>query len=108
MSRARPIQELIDRHFTPEEQKKIRAEARQIVRECTLAELRKTMAELTQEELAEALGVSQAQICKFEKGGDIRMSSLRAFVEAMGGELRVQARLEGRRWVTLEDYSSSD
>ncbi len=107
MSRARPYQELRDRHFTPEEQAKHEAEGRKIVREVTLREMRKLMAQFTQAELAEMLGVSQAQVCKFEKGGDILVSRLRLFVEAMGGELRVQARLEDGEWVTLEDYSSA-
>jgi transcriptional regulator with XRE-family HTH domain len=108
MSRARPYQELRDRLFTPEQQAKNDAKGRQIVREVTLRELRKSLAQFTQEELAEQLDVSQAQISKFEKGGDILVSNLRAFVEAMGGELRVQARLEDGDWVILEDYSSSD
>ncbi len=47
--------------------------------------------------------MSQAQISKYEKGGDVLVGKLRSVVEAMGGELRVQARLKNRDWVTLKD-----
>ena len=102
---AKPYRELRDKYFTPEEPAADDAEARKIVLEVTLQELRKGLAELTQEQLAEFLEVSQAQISKYEKGGDILISKLRSVIQAMGCEFRVQARLRDREWVTLKDYS---
>ncbi|MEE9280615.1 MAG: helix-turn-helix transcriptional regulator [Myxococcota bacterium] len=106
--RAKPYQELREKYFTPEERNANDAEARKIVLEVTLQELRKGLANLTQEQLAEFLEVSQAQISKYEKGGDMMISSLRRIVEAMGAEFRAQARLKGGDWVTLRDYSQPE
>lgn len=55
-----------------------------------LCHLRKAR-NLTQEELAERLGTGQPSISKLERRADMRVSSLREVVEAMGGELRITA-----------------
>lgn len=47
---------------------------------------------MTQVILASAMGVSQAQITKIEHQADLYVSTLRRFVEAMGGELELVAR----------------
>lgn len=55
-----------------------------------LAELREGL-DLTQEELAERLQISQSNVSRLERRDDILLSTLRQVVEAMGGELRVEA-----------------
>jgi transcriptional regulator with XRE-family HTH domain len=45
----------------------------------------------TQRQLAERLAVSQANISRIEHEEDIFLSTLREYVEALGGELRIQA-----------------
>jgi transcriptional regulator with XRE-family HTH domain len=55
-----------------------------------LAELREAC-DLTQEAVAETLGVKQAAISKLESRDDVRLSTLDAFVEALGGRLRLTA-----------------
>lgn len=55
-----------------------------------LAELRGAL-ELTQEELAERLQISQSNVSRLEHRDDILISTLRQVVEAMGGELHVEA-----------------
>lgn len=47
---------------------------------------------MTQVTLASAMGVSQAQIAKVEREADLYVSTLRRFVEAMGGKLELVAR----------------
>lgn len=55
-----------------------------------LSELRKAR-RLTQEELAQRLGIQQANVSRLERRLDVRISTLRDVVEAMGGELRLLA-----------------
>ena len=55
-----------------------------------LQELRQAM-ELTQVEVAASLNMNQAAISKMEKQTDMYVSTLRKFIEAMGGELKIVA-----------------
>jgi len=68
-------------------------EVRQYVRAYHLRELRQARAK-TQVALAEDLGVGQSQISQIEHGdiGKSKVDTLRRYVEALGGELDVQAR----------------
>jgi DNA-binding XRE family transcriptional regulator len=58
--------------------------------EIGLYELRRAL-HRSQAELAEQLGVSQSAISQIERGEDIKLSTLRNYVEGLGGELRVHA-----------------
>lgn len=55
-----------------------------------LAELRK-IREVTQFELAEALKVKQPSVSRVEHTHDLQLSTLRAYVEALGGRVEVTA-----------------
>ncbi|WP_456243445.1 helix-turn-helix domain-containing protein [Thiorhodovibrio winogradskyi] len=58
-----------------------------------LAELRER-ASKTQGELADALGVKQPTIAGMERPGhDLKLSSLKRYVEATGGKLRIDVEL---------------
>jgi transcriptional regulator with XRE-family HTH domain len=61
----------------------------------TLQELR-VQRGVTQAALAEVLMVTQAALSKLERRSDVRLSSLRGFVEALGGELTVVAKFGDR------------
>jgi DNA-binding XRE family transcriptional regulator len=86
---------------TSEEQAAGKAAAREhreaYVRGHQLAEMR-TAAGLTQAELAEALGVSQARISKIEHGEISGIDVVRAYVAALGGSIDVVAQLGDRSW----------
>jgi transcriptional regulator with XRE-family HTH domain len=56
-----------------------------------LHELRRAR-QLSQEQLAEELGATQPEISKIEHRTDMYVSTLRRFVEAMGGQLEIIAR----------------
>lgn len=66
----------------------------------TLAELRRARA-MTQEQLAADLHVGQASIAKLERRTDMYLSTLRRFVEAMGGELEIVASFPDQPHVRL-------
>jgi len=51
---------------------------------------------LTQVELASRRGMSQSDLSKLERRGDVRLSTLRAHVKALGGRLRVLFVSDGR------------
>jgi len=55
-------------------------------------------ATLTQAELADALGVSQARVSKIEHGEISGIDVVRAYVAALGGSVDVVARLGDRSW----------
>ncbi|CAM3929950.1 MULTISPECIES: XRE family transcriptional regulator [Xenorhabdus] len=58
-----------------------------------LAELRERM-NLTQGDIAVALGIKQPTVSDMEKPGrDLKLSSLKRYVEASGGKLRIDVEL---------------
>ncbi len=70
--------------MSPEANAKADSEAMRLNREMDLAEMRRAL-KLSQEEIAETLNVGQAAVAKLEKRADMYVSTLRRFVEAMGG-----------------------
>ncbi|MNR36004.1 Helix-turn-helix domain protein [compost metagenome] len=74
-----------------------------IQEQMTLQELRKGL-NLTQEAMADLLDVKQGNVSKVEKRTDMLISTLREYVEAMGGTLELVARLPGRAPVKLEGF----
>jgi transcriptional regulator with XRE-family HTH domain len=69
-----------------------------------LSELRETRA-LRQTDVAEALGVSQANVSRFEREEDVYLSTLRRYVSALGGALEVNAVFPDQT-VSLQMFSS--
>ena len=67
------------------------------VRGYQLAEMRKS-AGLTQAQVADILGVSQARISKIEHGEVSGIDIVRAYVAALGGTLDIVATLGDRSW----------
>ena len=73
-------------------QKRIEARAMELA---TLKDLRQA-AQQTQEQLAATLGVRQDTISRLEKRSDMLLSTLRHYVESMGGRLDIVARFPNR------------
>ncbi|MFI5718223.1 helix-turn-helix domain-containing protein [Nocardia sp. NPDC051750] len=67
------------------------------VRGYQLAEMRQAVG-LSQTELGEILGVSQARISKIESGEISGIDTIRAYVAALGGSVDVVATLGDRTW----------
>lgn len=64
----------------------------------SLRELRKGLG-LTQTEVAERMGSSQSDVSKLERRDDVRVSTLREYVRALGGELDLLAQIDAVRAV---------
>lgn len=67
----------------------------------TLKDLRLAVAR-TQQDLAASLGVGQDTISRIERRSDLLLSTLRRYVQAMGGELDLVARFPNRPPVLLD------
>jgi DNA-binding transcriptional regulator YiaG len=76
--------------MTPEQREKSAALTQKLLSEMPIHELRHALA-LSQEQLAEALDINQAAVSKLEHRTDMLISTLRRYIEAMGGELEVRA-----------------
>lgn len=62
-----------------------------MLQEMPLQELRKAH-QMSQEHLAELLSTKQANVSRIERRTDMYISTLRSYIEAMGGELDIIAR----------------
>jgi predicted XRE-type DNA-binding protein len=83
--------EELTRRMSPAARERARARAQQMLDEMPLNELRRARG-LSQQELAALLHIQQPSVAKLERRTDMYISTLRAHIEAMGGELEVIAR----------------
>ena len=70
----------------------------------TLKDLRNAV-ERTQEELATSLGVGQDTISRIERRSDMLLSTLRRYVEAMGGKLELVAEFPDRPRMVIDQLA---
>ena len=89
MSGRHPFSELI-RDFTPERRQRINETKGELLAEMPLHELRRAR-ELTQRDMAQLLKVNQPAVSKLEQRADVYVSSLRSYIEAVGGKLKIVA-----------------
>ena len=99
-----PLKKVLARK-SPERRARIEADAKRMIdEELTLRDLRKAH-EMTQEKLAAVLGMKQASVSDLEKRSDMLLSTLREYIEALGGELEIRATFPGRQSVTIKTFS---
>jgi DNA-binding XRE family transcriptional regulator len=75
-----------------------------LAEEMSLKDLRKAR-QMTQERMAELLGIGQEGISRLEKRSDLLISTLRNYVARMGGRLELVARFPDRPPVLLQDLA---
>ena len=73
----------------------------------TLQELRKAH-NLTQEALAAKLNIKQENVSRIEKRSDLLLSTLKGYVEAMGGQLRLVVQFPDSPTIALDGFSTLD
>ena len=89
-----------------ERQNRIAEDTEQIVAQhMALQELRRAMS-FTQEQIAEELNMDQGNSSKLEKRTDLMLSTLRRYIEAMGGSLKLIAEFPERPPVEVSGFSS--
>lgn len=91
---ARPIKSIVET-FSSERQERIKSGANELIEEYqNLLKLRKDLG-LTQEQVAGKLGIVQENISRLESRKDMRLSTLRKYIEALGGELELYIKIPG-------------
>lgn len=104
-----PLKSIIE-EFAVEDQKFIQRKASALAKEMvrhadSLAEVRTALVK-TQDEVARVLNVKQNAVAQLEKRSDLLLSTLRKYVEAMGGELAVAVRTGAGTVIMLDSLSS--
>ncbi len=88
--------------------KKIEARTAELIaEEMSLSELRRAH-RLTQKRMAEKLGIGQEGISRLEQRSDLLLSTLRDYIQAMGGTLSIIAEFPDRRPIVLAGLAALD
>ncbi len=77
--------------MSPQAQIAAKIKSTQMLAEMPLQELRQAK-QLSQEKLAEILLTKQANVSRLERRADMYISTLRGYIEAMGGKLEIVAK----------------
>jgi transcriptional regulator with XRE-family HTH domain len=90
----------IRRTLSPEQEERTARGVAAIEMGIHLDELRRARG-LTQADVAHHLGSSQSHVAQFEARNDVYLSTLASYIEALGGELRLQALFPGEEPVVV-------
>ena len=96
----------IRRGLSPARESKVKSGVDAEIGRLPLAELRKARL-LTQDRLADLLHINQGAVSKLEKRSDMYLSTLRSYVEAMGGRLDLRAVFPNGE-VVLEHFTDAE
>lgn len=94
--------------FSAKRRGKVKARAAELIaEELSLRDLRRARRK-TQTSVAKSLGIGQEGVSRLEKRSDLLISTLRTYVEAMGGELHLIAEFPDRPPVHLSGLASME
>jgi DNA-binding XRE family transcriptional regulator len=82
---------------SPERREQIRREVEAEILDYNLAQIR-ALVGMTQADAARVIGITQAQISMTERRDDHKLSTLRRYVEGLGGQLEVVASFGTKRF----------
>ena len=78
---------------SPESQARIKEMADEMILEVGLQMMREEL-QLSQKQVAEAMGISQPAVTKLEqRGNELKLATLKRYIEAMGGKLSLDVEL---------------
>lgn len=96
------------RQLSPARRKRVESRAAQLIAdEMTRQELRRAR-EQTQVEVAKKLGVNQDTVSRLEQRTDLLISTLRNYIEALGGELSLVAEFPDHDPVVLSGIADDE
>ena len=97
---AKPFNQL-RKKMSKASKKRAEIKAEKLLREMPLSTLRRAL-EISQMELAEMLDSAQPHISKLERQRDMHISTLRNYIEALGGQLELKAKFPKNKEVKIE------
>src|SRR5437660_12622479 len=96
----RNVNDIISK-LSPAQRKRVETRATQLIaEEMTLQQLRQAC-KLTQQKVARSLRIGQEGVSKIERRSDLLISTLRDYVQAMGGQLSLIEEFPNREPVVL-------
>ena len=87
--------------MSPESRARVDARVRETLESMPLAEIRRAIG-LTQTDLASQLDMNQGSVSKIEHAADMYLTTLRKYVQALGGELHLTARFPNGRQIEID------
>lgn len=84
-----------------ERRQAVEARVEDLLREVEGLRALRILAERSQEQIADGLGIKQPSVHKIERQADLYLSTLRRFVEAAGGTLELRVNLPGKGTIRL-------
>lgn len=103
---AKTVDEIISQ-MPKKRQKRIDKRTEELLaEEMALQDLRKAL-KLTQKYVAKKLDIGQEGVSRLEQRSDLMLSTLRNYIEAMGGTLRITAEFPNHTSVNLSGFSDT-
>src|SRR5271165_4591944 len=93
--------------FSPARQRRIKKRAAELIaEELTLRELRRAK-QITQEEVAQRLRGRQVYVSRLERRADMKLSTLRDYIRALGGDLQLMVTFPRDGLIKLQDIGTT-
>ena len=86
----------IESKMSPERRARVQSKVDEEIQAINMRRLREELG-ATQVEAAEKAAMTQPELSRLERGSDFRLSTIRKYVNAMGGELEIVAVVKGKR-----------
>lgn len=83
---------------------RVDAKVKETLASMPLAEIRKAIG-MTQADLAKNIELGQGNVSKIENAADMYLTTLRKYIEALGGELHLTASFSGGRKFEIDQVS---
>ncbi len=99
---AKKFKQLTDK-MAPEARATAKVKTQALLSKMALSELREAM-KCTQSEIAASMKLKQPSVSKIEKNTDMYISTLRRYIESMGGKLEIKATFEDGEVVSINQF----
>jgi predicted transcriptional regulator len=87
---------MIEKRMSPERRARVQARVNAEIQAINVRRLREELG-ATQVEAAEKANMTQPELSRLERATDYRLSTLRRYVKALGGEIEIFAVVRGKR-----------